>query len=134
MKQVLIVAVVVLVAGVLVWFLHARPGTEIVFTWSNSANALAAHCSATVTKDCIAGLTLTDETAGKVISSTISPAAQSYTYRPGGPIPAGYRHIFTLATNAIRQDGTPITSAPAQIIVEHPFWKFEHPRGMAMVR
>ena len=134
MKRVLIAALVLVAAGVLVWQLHAQPGTAIVFTWTNAGNAGTPNCSPTVTKDCIAGFTLTDVTAGKVISSTIGPAARSFTYRPGGPIPTGYRHIFTLTTNAIGKDGIPIHSAPAPVMVSHPFWKVRQHRAGATTR
>jgi len=110
---------------VIVWLLYAyfaRPGKKILFTWNNSQNLSTPNCSTVVRKRCISGFTLTDVTAAKVISSRIGPDAAAFMYIPPGGIPIGYKHTFTLATNAIDEKGVPVSSMPAPVTVTHQLW------------
>jgi hypothetical protein len=126
MKRSQIAVVAVAVVALLVVFVafHARRDTKILFTWSDSANYAIPICSSTVTRNCISGFTLTDTTASVVVSTTIGPAATTYTYMPPGGIPLGYTHTFTLVTNAINPSGVAVSSVPAVVKVTRHFWSF----------
>lgn len=130
MKWVMSVVLVLAVAagaGVWVWGHRGKPGTAIVFRWNHLQDASTPDCSATMHRNCMTGFTLTDVTDDEVISDKIPTGARTYTWRPGWPIDAGFRHVFTLTADGYGSDGSPVQSAAATVIVENPKWRFGQP-------
>lgn len=87
------------------------PNTTIDFNWQNGLNSGVPNCGNTL-KNCYAGDTLTDTTAGIVIAAPaqIPPTVQSFTYTPAGGLWFG-THTFSIVANWYDGTGTAKTTS-----------------------
>lgn len=97
---------------------EAQAASSIVFNWTNTNSSVPA-CSSTVTSNCLVGQTLTDTTANSVISSSISPAATTYTYTPA-TFPAPGTRNYSLVVNYKDGSGTAQVTSAATASVTIP--------------
>jgi hypothetical protein len=133
MRRALVIVLAVVVLGgamVVLWFASHRPATEIVFRWNHAEGSRDLLCSGAVIKSCACGFTLTDKTAGAVVSAAIGPGERSYVYRPAGGIRVGYEHRFTLVADAVDAAGKPIHSVPAVVVIRYTWWSSLRKRGV----